>query len=79
MNTAFLGNSSWENDREPSLEENRGKIADFFGETRFKVNSGSPHGRQNRHWRQQYAFWLLTESDCRHYGYYSITTHEANK
>ena len=30
-----LCNSSWEYDRKPSLEENRGKIADFFGETRF--------------------------------------------
>ena len=29
-----LCNSSWEYDRKPSLEENRGKIADFFGETR---------------------------------------------
>ena len=32
-----LYNSSWEYDQKPSLEENRGKIADFFGETRFKV------------------------------------------
>ena len=30
-----LCNSSWEYDRKPSLEESRGKIADFFGETRF--------------------------------------------
>ena len=30
-----LCNSSWEYERKPSLEENRGKIADFFGETRF--------------------------------------------
>ena len=30
-----LRNSSWEYDWKPSLEENRGKIADFFGETRF--------------------------------------------
>ena len=30
-----LCNSSWEYDRKPSLEENRGKIANFFGETRF--------------------------------------------
>ena len=30
-----LCNSSWEYDRKPSLEENRGEIADFFGETRF--------------------------------------------
>ena len=39
MNTAILGlklcNSSWEYDRKPSLEENGGKIADFFGETHF--------------------------------------------
>ena len=36
MNTAILGcNSSWEYDQKPSLEENRGKIADFFGETHF--------------------------------------------
>ena len=30
-----LCNSSWEYDRKPLLEENRGKIADFFGETHF--------------------------------------------
>ena len=30
-----LCNSSWEYDRKPSLEENRGKIAEFFGETHF--------------------------------------------
>ena len=30
-----LCNSSWEYDQKPSLEENRGNIADFFGETRF--------------------------------------------
>ena len=30
-----LCNSSWEYDRKPSLEESRGKIADFFGEIRF--------------------------------------------
>ena len=30
-----LYNSSWEYDQKPSLEENRGKIADFFGETCF--------------------------------------------
>ena len=38
MNTVILGlscNSSWEYERKPSLEENRRKIADFFGETRF--------------------------------------------
>ena len=29
-----LSNSSWEYDRKPLLEENRAKIADFFG-TRF--------------------------------------------
>ena len=31
-----LYNSSWEHDRKPSrLEESRGKLVDFFGETRF--------------------------------------------
>ena len=30
-----LCNSSWEYDQKPSLEENRGKIANFFVETRF--------------------------------------------
>ena len=30
-----LCNSSWEHDRKPLLEESHGKIADFFGETRF--------------------------------------------
>ena len=28
-------NSSWEYDRKPLLEENREKMAEFFGETRF--------------------------------------------
>ena len=32
-----LCNSSWEYDQKPSLEENRGKIANFFGETLFEV------------------------------------------
>ena len=31
-----LCNSSWEHDRKPSLEENRGKVANFFGKTRFE-------------------------------------------
>ena len=39
-------NSSWEYDRKPSLEENRGKIADFFGETRFEVKVKSPNPSQ---------------------------------
>ena len=30
-----LCNSSWEYDWKPSLEENRGKMANFFNETRF--------------------------------------------
>ena len=34
-----LHNSSWEYDRKPSLEENHGKIADFFG-TRFGQGRG---------------------------------------
>ena len=34
-----LCNSSWEYGRKPLLEENRGKIADFFGETRFGQES----------------------------------------
>ena len=34
-----LCNSSWENDREPSLEENRGKIANFF-DARFGQGRG---------------------------------------
>ena len=39
-----LCNNSWEYDWKPSLEENRGKIADFFGETLFevKVKSSNP-------------------------------------
>ena len=36
-----LCNNSREYDRKPSLEENRGKIADFFGETRFEVKAKS--------------------------------------
>ena len=35
-----LCNSSWEYDWKPSLEENCGKIADFFGETRFGQGRG---------------------------------------
>jgi hypothetical protein len=34
--------SSWKYDRKPSLEENRGKIIDFFGETCFEVEVKSP-------------------------------------
>ena len=34
--------SSWKYDQKPSLEESRGKIADFFGETRFEVEVKSP-------------------------------------
>ena len=33
-----FGNSSWGYDRKPSLEENRGKVADFFG-ARFSRKS----------------------------------------
>ena len=36
-----LCNSLWEYDQKPSLEENRGKIADFFGETCFGQNQES--------------------------------------
>ena len=35
-----LHNSSWKYDRKPSLEGNRGKIANFYGETRFEVQRG---------------------------------------
>ena len=38
-----LYNSSWEYDPKPSLE---GKIADFFGETRFEVKVKSPNPSQ---------------------------------
>ena len=41
-----LCNNSWEYDRKPSLEENRGKIADFFGENRFEVKVKSPNPSQ---------------------------------
>ena len=41
-----LCNNSWEYDRKPSLEENRGKIADFFGETRCEVKVKSPNPSQ---------------------------------
>ena len=37
MNTAILYNSSRKYDQKPSLEENGGKIANFFGKTRFEV------------------------------------------
>ena len=40
----LCNNYSWEYDRKPSLEENRGKIADFFGEIRFEVKVKSPTG-----------------------------------
>ena len=38
-----LCNSSWEYDRKPSLEENRGKIAEFVGETCFEIEVKSPN------------------------------------
>ena len=38
-----LCNGSWKYDREPSLEEN---LADFFGETCFKVEIKSPNQSQ---------------------------------
>ena len=41
-----LCNNSWEYDQKPSLEENRGKIVDFFGETRFEVKVKSPNPSQ---------------------------------
>ena len=41
-----LCNSSWEYDRKPSQEENHGKIADFFGETHFKIKVKSPNPSQ---------------------------------
>ena len=39
-------NSSWQYDQKSSLEENSGKIANFFGETRFKVKVKSPNPSQ---------------------------------
>ena len=41
-----LCSSSWKYDRKPSLEENGGKIADFFGETCFEVKVKSPNPSQ---------------------------------
>ena len=41
-----LRNSSWEYDRKPSLEENSGKIADFFGKTCFEIEVKSPSPSQ---------------------------------
>ena len=35
-----------EYDRKPSLEENREKIANFFGKTRFEVKVKSPNPSQ---------------------------------
>ena len=35
-------NSLWEYDWKPMFEENCGKIADFFGMTRFKIKVKSP-------------------------------------
>ena len=37
-----LCNSSWEYDRKPSLEENSGKIANFFGARFIEVKSRNP-------------------------------------
>ena len=41
-------NSSWKYDWKPLLEKNRGKLADFFGETRFEVEVKSP---APSHWK----------------------------
>ena len=41
-----LCNSSCEYDRKPSLEEDCGKIADFFGETHFEVQVKNPNPSQ---------------------------------
>ena len=41
-----LCNSSWEYDRKASLEENCGKIADFFGETCFEIEVKSSNPSQ---------------------------------
>ena len=41
-----LHNSSWKYDWKPSLEENSGKIANLFGETRFEVEVKSPNPSQ---------------------------------
>ena len=44
-----LCNSSWEYDWKPSLEENREKIANFFGETRFgQVQESEPISEEHR-------------------------------
>ena len=37
---SYEHSDSWEYDQKPSLEENSGIIADFFGETHFKVKIG---------------------------------------
>ena len=42
MNTAILKKSSWKYDQKPLLEENRVKIANFFGETYFEVEVKCP-------------------------------------
>ena len=41
-----LCSNSWKYDRKPLLEENRGKIAGFFGGTRFEIKVKSPHPSQ---------------------------------
>ena len=41
-----LRNSSWDYDRKPSLEENSGKIADFFGKTCFEIEVKSSNPSQ---------------------------------
>ena len=38
-----LCNSSWKYDRKPLLEENREKMANFFGKTYFEVKVKSPN------------------------------------
>ena len=50
-----LYGSSWEYDRKPSLEENGGKIADFFGETRFEVKIKSREPVSVEHGSVEYS------------------------
>ena len=50
-----LCNNSWEYDRKPSLEENCGKIADFFGETRFEVKIKSREPVSVEHGSVEYS------------------------
>ena len=50
-----LCNSSWEYDRKPSLKENRGKIANFFGETSLRSQGQESEPVLVEHYSVEYS------------------------